>query len=247
MEYEIRIPLSSLKWYANGELVSNPEFSANMEVIRVGINENYNNIQDIQNTILTLAPIDSVTGEAQVRANADIALGQRIDGVIESIPTKVSQLTNDSNFVNKNYVDTMNTSIQEQITTLSGSVSDCLLPANIIAGSRVSLTKDGKNVTINVTVSDLENQISSLNTNIAKKLETGNIKAGTNISVSVSGNNVTISSTASGGGASDASEVSITDAGNYFASNNVEGALQELGASLSGIALAVNNQNEVVS
>ena len=55
MEYEIRVPLSSLKWYANGELVSNPEFSANMEVIRVGINENYNNIQDIQNTILTLA------------------------------------------------------------------------------------------------------------------------------------------------------------------------------------------------
>lgn len=245
MEYDIRVPVSALKWFVNGELVTNPEFSANMEVLQTGINENYNDIQDIQNTILTLAPIDSVTGEAQARINADTALGLRIDEVIANIPTKVSDLSNDSNFVNKTYVDNLNSTLQEQITTLSTGVSGCLLPANIIAGSRVIVSTSGKNVTISVDVTDLSNQISTLNTNIAKKLETGNIQAGSGISVSVSGNNVTISNTQSSG-STKASEITIDDAGGYFSTGTVEGALQELGIALSGISTAVNSQSEVV-
>lgn len=49
-----------------------------------------------------------------------------------------------------------------------------------------------------------------------------------------------------GGGASTASEMTISDIGGYFASSNVEGALQELGAELAGLASAVNAQSEVV-
>lgn len=50
-----------------------------------------------------------------------------------------------------------------------------------------------------------------------------------------------------GGGASTASEVSITDANDYFYSTDVEGALQELGRELVGLAGAVNVQSGVVS
>ena len=247
MEYEIRVPSSALKWFENGELVKNPEFSANMEVFRVGINENYNDIQDILVTIASLAPIDSVTGEAQARINADLALGARIDKVIEDMPKDVADLGNSANFINKNYVDNMNLAIQEQITSLSNAIADCLLPANILAGSRVALSKSGKNITISVDVSDIEGQIGTINTNLAKKLEASNIIAGSNITVSKNGNNVTISSTASGGGSSSASGISIDDAGGYFRTNNVEGALQELGIALSGISNAVNYQSGVVS
>ena len=246
MEYQIRVPVSALKWFENGELVKNPEFSANMEALRVGINENYNEIQDIQNTIITLAPIDSVTGEAQARINGDLALGQRIDEVIDSIPTKVSQLENDSNFTPKNYVDTINTTIQQQLTTISGSVAECLLPANILAGSRVTLTKQNKNITINVDISDIVAQINVINDSLDKKLETGNVKAGHGIRVETSGRNVTIYNTYAEVGGQTAVEVPISDAGGYFSTDSVEGALQELGMALSGVSNAVNAQSEVV-
>jgi len=246
MEYQIRVPVSALKWFENGELVKNPEFSANMEALRVGINENYNEIQDIQNTIITLAPIDSVTGEAQARINGDLALGQRIDEVIDSIPTKVSQLQNDSNFTPKNYVDTINTTIQQQLTTISGSVAECLLPANILAGSRVTLTKQNKNITINVDISDIVAQINVINDSLDKKLETGNVKAGHGIRVETNGRNVTIYNTYAETGGQTAVDVSISDAGGYFSTDSVEGALQELGMALSGISVAVDNQSEVV-
>ena len=44
-----------------------------------------------------------------------------------------------------------------------------------------------------------------------------------------------VSSGNSGVGVSTASDVSISDASGYFDSNDVEGALQEIGAELSGI------------
>ena len=51
---------------------------------------------------------------------------------------------------------------------------------------------------------------------------------------------------ASVSGASTASEVSITDSGSYFISTDVEGALQEIGASLAGVATALATQSGVV-
>lgn len=56
-----------------------------------------------------------------------------------------------------------------------------------------------------------------------------------------------IASGGGGGGASTASEVSITDLGGYFTSNNVEGALQELAASLIDLDIAVSEQSGVVA
>lgn len=186
MEFYIRIPVSSLTWFENGDLISNPDFSNNMEVFRVGINENYNDIQRLQEDITTLAPIESVTGEAQARREADLALSNRIDEVIANLPTKLSQFDNDTGFTTKTYVDALNTAIQGQISTLSGNISGALVPANIIAGSRVSTSVSGNNVTISVDVSDIE-------TSLTKKLEATNIKAGEHIKIATNGNNVTIS------------------------------------------------------
>lgn len=206
-ELYIRIPTSSLVWFENGDLISNPDFSTNMEVFRVGINENYNDIQRLQADLTNFAPIDSLNGEATARREADTLLGKRIDAVQASIPTFVSQLTNDANYTKKEYVDGINASIQGQLTALNNSVSGALLPANIIAGSRVNTTVSGKNVTISVDVADIEARLNSLN----------------------------------------AEKIPVTDSGNYFAGANVEAILQEIGATLAGIATALATQSEVVA
>lgn len=180
-ELNIRIPTSSLVWFENGDLISNPDFSTNMEVFRVGINENYNDIQRLQAELTNFAPIDSLNGEATARREADTLLGQRIDAVQASIPTFVSQLTNDANYTNKDYVDGINASIQGQLTALNNSVSGALLPANIIAGSRVNTTVSGKNVTISVDVADIEARLNNLNAANIPVTDSGNYFAGANV------------------------------------------------------------------
>ena len=180
-ELNIRIPTSSLVWFENGDLISNPDFSTNMEVFRVGINENYNDIQRIQSDLTNFAPIDSLNGEATARQEADTLLGQRIDAVQASIPTLVSQLTNDANYTNKDYVDGINASIQGQLTALNNSVAGALLPANIIAGSRVNTTVSGKNVTISVDVADIEERLNNLNAEKIPVTDSGNYFAGANV------------------------------------------------------------------
>ena len=60
MEYNTRILSSELNWYENGDLVSNPEFSANMEVIQRGINENYVDIQDLQRQAENFVELDNI-------------------------------------------------------------------------------------------------------------------------------------------------------------------------------------------
>lgn len=180
-ELYIRIPTSSLVWFENGDLISNPDFSTNMEVFRVGINENYNDIQRLQADLTNFAPIDSLNGEAAARKEADTLLGKRIDAVQASIPTLVSQLTNDANYTKKEYVDGINASIQGQLTALNNSVSGSLLPANIIAGSRVNTTVSGKNVTISVDVADIEARLNSLNAEKISVKDSGNYFAGANV------------------------------------------------------------------
>lgn len=180
-ELNIRIPTSSLVWFENGDLISNPDFSTNMEVFRVGINENYNDIQRLQADLTNFAPIDSLNGEATARREADTLLGQRIDAVQASIPTFVSQLTNDANYTKKEYVDGINTAIQGQLTALNSSVSDAMLPANIIAGSRVATTVSGKNVTISVDVSDIETRLNNLNAEKIPVTDSGNYFTGANV------------------------------------------------------------------
>lgn len=60
MEYNTRILTSELNWYENGDLVKNPEFSANMEMIQTGINENYKDIQDLQRQAENFVEIDNI-------------------------------------------------------------------------------------------------------------------------------------------------------------------------------------------
>lgn len=218
MEYYIRIPVSSLTWFENGDLITNPEFSNNMEVFRVGINENYNDIQKLQEDITHLAPIDSVSGEAQARREADIALGKRIDEVIAGLPTKLSQFDNDTGFTTKTYVDAINAAIQSQLSSLSNNIAGALVPANIVAGSRVVTSISGNNVTISVDVSDIESSLT-------KKLEVGNIKAGKNIKLTKSGNDVTIEAEGETIGVTDTSTVDMTKSGtNLSAKVKISGA-----------------------
>ena len=206
MEYYIRIPVSSLTWFENGDLITNPEFSNNMEVFRVGINENYNDIQKIQEDMTTLAPIESVSGEAQARREADIALGKRIDDLIAGLPTKLSQFDNDTGFTTKTYVDAINSAIQSQLSSLSNNIAGALVPANIVAGSRVVTSISGNNVTISVDVSDIESSLT-------KKLEVGNIKAGKNIKLTKSGNDVTIEAEGETISVTDTNSIDMTKSG----------------------------------
>ena len=252
MEFNIRIPLSSLTWFENGELIKNPEFSNNTEVLRVGINENYNDIQAIQDAMTSLAPLDSVSGETAARKEADALINRRIDELIAGLPTKVSEFENDAGYTTKSYVDSIQTALQGQLTTLSGNVATRLVPANIIAGSRVSTSVSGNNVTISVDVSDIQSNINKLSedttTKLAKKLEASDIVAGDNVTITRTGNTVKIAAKggSGGGGSSEAIGITIADAGGYFETSSVEGALQELGASLIGLREAVNYQSGVI-
>lgn len=72
--------------------------------------------------------VKAMASEAKTLANNAKSIVEGIEG---QIPTKTSQLTNDSSFVTE---EMLNSKIE---------------PENIIAGSNIELTKNGKNVTIN--------------------------------------------------------------------------------------------------
>lgn len=121
MEYETRIPTSVLHWYVNGELVKNPEFTNNMEVYRVGINANYNDIQDLQARTNLLEPIveqdtlDIAEMKPQIQSLliAVASIPNKTSDLINDsdfithadLPTRTSDLTNDSGFIDKNVND----------------------------------------------------------------------------------------------------------------------------------------------
>lgn len=225
-EYLERIPESSLTWYENGQLIKNPQFSANMEVYRVGVNENYKDIQKINEILPTLAPSDSVAGEVQARIEADNRLQEQIDlcALKTEIPTKLSQLTNDANYVTKEYVDGVTSSFASQISTINENLKNKLVADNIKQGTRITVAIEGNNVTINANVDDIVSDLNNVkNTELPKKLEAENIVAGNNVTVEkTEGGNVRINSTASGGETvevSDTSSVTMQKSGSTISSS----------------------------
>lgn len=214
-DYNERIPESSLTWYENGQLIKNPQYSANMEVFRTGVNENYIDIQKILEIIPTLAPSDSVEGEVQARIEADEKLQQQINlcALKTEIPTKLSQLTNDAQYVTKTYVDNITSTFTSQISAINEDLKNKLVVENIKQGARITITTSGNNVTINANVDDLLNSINEIkNTELPKKLEAESILAGNNITVEkTESGKVKINSTASGGSSVEVSDTtSIT-------------------------------------
>lgn len=104
-EYTERIPTNVLHWYENGELVKNPEFSNNMEVYRVGINENFNDIQDLRSMILDITgTIETHTADIETM-KGDI---ETLYSLTATIPNKTSDLVNDSGFITEADVPTKN-------------------------------------------------------------------------------------------------------------------------------------------
>lgn len=103
MEYLIRIPTSVLHWFENGDLVKNPEFSTNMEVLRTGINTNYNDIQDLQKAkqqvIIDIGTV--VENVEELRGRVDTAEGkiEELISAVKEMPTDVADLTNSLGYI----------------------------------------------------------------------------------------------------------------------------------------------------
>lgn len=92
-EYNTRILTSELNWYENGDLVSNPEFSANMEMIQKGINENYKDIQDLQKQAENFVEID------KIKAGDNISVEKKdkevhISAILKAEKTSVADAAN---------------------------------------------------------------------------------------------------------------------------------------------------------
>lgn len=103
MEYLIRIPTSVLHWFENGDLVKNPEFSTNMEVLRTGINTNFNDIQDLQKAkqqvIIDIGTV--VENVEELRGRVDTAEGkiEELISAVREMPTDVADLTNSLGYI----------------------------------------------------------------------------------------------------------------------------------------------------
>lgn len=234
MDYEIRIPKSVLHWFENGELVKNPEFSNNMEVYRVGINENYEDIQDIQAQLGIYSAITDQNSD-------DIEIMQdQIDtllGLTAEIPNKTSDLINDSGFVNSTEVGTIvDTDVNSKIPSIVAQVltqitiptktSDLINDSGFITSSALpTKTSDLTNDSGFITSADVPTKTSDL-TN-----DSGFITAS-----AIPTNPATIGA-----------NVSVTDVGGYFTGTDVEGILQEIGAELAGVVAAVQAQSGVVA
>ena len=99
MEYNTRILSSELNWYENGDLVKNPEFSANMEVIQRGINENYNEIQDLQAQAENFVEIDNIVAgdNIEIEKQDIVSLAKRLEEVFLPNQSKSILLPRESN------------------------------------------------------------------------------------------------------------------------------------------------------
>lgn len=103
MEYLIRIPTSILHWFENGDLVKNPEFSTNMEVLRTGINTNFNDIQDLQKakqqTLTELGEIVKDISELRGRMGTAEGKIEELISAVREMPTDVADLTNSLGYI----------------------------------------------------------------------------------------------------------------------------------------------------
>lgn len=130
------------------------------------------------------------------------------------IPTKTSQLNNDSNFVNETYVTNAINNAQ-----LGGGGAEVDL----------SIYQTKTDNTLNTTDKTVVGAINEINeTMVIVEEQTGDITVG---EVPVGGSNV-------------AKDISITDTANNFASTNVEDALAEVGSQIKVIANEVNDLKE---
>ena len=101
MEYNTRILSSELNWYENGDLVKNPEFSANMEVIQRGINENYNDIQDLQAQAENFVEVDNiVAGE-----NIEIEKQDKVVTITAALKAEKTTLVDAAGYYNAKNVE----------------------------------------------------------------------------------------------------------------------------------------------
>ena len=125
MEIKIRIPKSVLHWFENGELVKNPEFSNNNEILRVGINANYEDIQTMQTTLTDLeatileltTDVNDLQGSVQTLASNVSSLQTELTQIKITVPTKVSDLLNDAGYITKAVSDLENYYLKSSLYT----------------------------------------------------------------------------------------------------------------------------------
>ena len=101
MEYNTRILSSELNWYENGDLVKNPEFSANMEVIQRGINENYKDIQDLERQAENFVEIDKIVAGN----NVEIQKQDKVVTVSAVLKAENTTLVDAAGYYNANTVE----------------------------------------------------------------------------------------------------------------------------------------------
>ena len=95
---------------------------------------------------------------------------ERIDEAIESVPTKTSDLTNDSNFVSDaNYVHTDNNYTDSEKSKLAGIAADA--EANVLEkvkvnGTEQTITNKAVDITVPTKVSDIDNDLSFIDNTV---------------------------------------------------------------------------------
>lgn len=184
------IPLSQ-KGETNGvaTLDNNKKLIVSQLPVGSVIDEDYVHTDNNFTTSL-LNKLNGIETGAEVNAISEIKVNdvlQPITGKIVSltIPTKVSQLTNDSNFVTKSANNLENYYLKTE--TYTQAVINNLLDNKVNVGD------------VPIKTNQLQNTGAD---GINPYLSTINIKAGKNVSVSINGNNVEISSSGGGGGTS---------------------------------------------
>lgn len=197
------------------------------------------------------------------------------DNGIDAIDTKTQNLPTDgtfdpANYATTSYVDNAIDDIELQPATTSvlggvkpDGITILVDPSGVI--SSVGGGEGGATVASVVAITDSGDYFTSTNVEgalqeVGAALETipeayelpiattsvlGGVKPdGTTITIDASG---VISSVGGGGGSSDASDINITDAGSYFTSTNVEGALQELGAKDANLQTQINGKQATIT
>lgn len=100
-EYKTRVLSSELTWFKNGDLISNPEFSANMEVMQRGINENYVDIQDLQRQSENFVEIEDIVAGK----NISITKENKVVTVSANINAKTIPVVDEAGYYNSKNVE----------------------------------------------------------------------------------------------------------------------------------------------
>ena len=245
--------IPSLAGYATEAYVNSHHDSTKQDVIsdlstiRSGAAAGATALQSVPDTYRTAAAQDAIDSNKQPKAITDAGSYHNTD-TVDGALQEVGQWKNDFS----NALNSLNGSKQDKINDLATIRSGAAAGATAIQQGDLAAVATSGNYsdlsgrpTIPTKTSDLTNdsgfltQHQDISGKIDKSAQAAKTSGMTQAVGIDSDGKLWTTPGGGGGGASAAADVSIADAGGYFDSNNVEGALQEIGGELSGISASV--------